>query len=83
MPVGDAKNDKDALSVINDSQGIPFNNQEDIPGKEEAGELKTPKQFQTNMILEELRKKSLPIHQLKESSILTDADKKNMEKIDL
>ena len=83
MPVGDAKNDKDALSVINDSQGIPFNNQEDIPGKEEADELKTPKQFQTNMILEELRKKSLPIHQLKESSILTDANKKNMEKIDL
>ena len=44
MPNDDAKNDKDAISVINDSQEIPFNDQEDIPENEEAyDELKTPK----------------------------------------
>lgn len=44
--------------------------------------MKTPKQFQTNKILEELRKRSLLMHQLKDSGMLTDADKKNLEKAD-
>lgn len=44
MPNDDAKNGKDAVSVINDSKEIPFNDQEDIPENEEAyDELKTPK----------------------------------------
>ena len=79
------KKNKDpfSISVINDSQEIPFNDQEVIPENEEApDELKTPKQVPTKKIWEELKKKSLLMHQLKDSGMLTDVDKKNMEKID-
>ena len=83
MPDEDAKNDKDAISVMKDLKEILFNSQEDISRNGEApDELKTPKQFQTNEILVELRKKSLLMHQLKDRVMLTNPDKKNMEKID-
>ena len=73
------KKNKDpfSISVINDSQEIPFNDQEVIPENEEA-----PEQVSTKKIWEELKKKSLLMHQLKDSGMLTDVDKKNMEKID-
>ena len=88
MPEEHAKNDKDAISVIKDSQKIPFNGQETrsskkIPRNKEApDELKTPEQFQANEILDKLRKNSLLMYQLKDSGMLTDADKKKMKKIE-
>lgn len=88
MPDEHVKNDKDAISVIKDSQRIPFNGQETryskkIPRNEEVpDELKTPKQFQTNEILDKLRKNSLLMYQLKDSCMLTDTDKMKMKKIE-
>lgn len=79
MPVDDAKDNKGVILVINDSQEISFN---DTRKRKALDEMKTPKQFQTNKILEELRKRLLLMHQLKDSGMLTDADKKNLEKAD-
>lgn len=79
MPVDDAKDNKGVILVINDSQEISLN---DTRKRKALDEMKTPKQFQTNKILEELRKRLLLMHQLKDSGMLTDADKKNLEKAD-